>query len=103
MRRKVFQNDLADSLALADVVLFGPVNRAQLLADDQRLSPEMICQSIESRGGKAAALSSAAAIAEELAAKAKSGDLILIMSNGGFDGLTGKLLENLKARAGARA
>jgi UDP-N-acetylmuramate: L-alanyl-gamma-D-glutamyl-meso-diaminopimelate ligase len=103
MRRKVFQNDLADSLALADAVLFGPVNRPQQLADDDRLSPEMICQSIEARGRKAAALASADRIASELAENAKSGDLVLIMSNGGFDGLTGKLLEKLKSRAGARA
>ena len=103
MRRKVFQNDLVDALSLADVVLFGPVNRAQLLADDERLSPEMICESIESRGGKAIALPSADLIAAEIAKHAKSGDLILVLSNGGFDGLTGKLLEKLKSRAGARA
>jgi UDP-N-acetylmuramate: L-alanyl-gamma-D-glutamyl-meso-diaminopimelate ligase len=103
MRRKVFQNDLADSLALADAVIFGPVNRAQQLAEDDRLSPEMICESIEARGRKATALASADAIAAELAEKAASGDLVLVMSNGGFDGLTGKLLEKLKSRAGARA
>ena len=103
MRRKIFQNDLADSLALADVVLFGPVNRAQLLAADDRLSPEMICQSLETRGCEARAMSSADAIAADLAAATKAGDLVLVMSNGGFDGLTGKLLENLKSRGGARA
>ena len=103
MRRKVFQNDLADSLALADVVLFGAVNRAQLLADDERLSPEAICQSIRSRGRQAWALGSADEIAATLAEQTKSGDLVLLMSNGGFDGLTGKLLERLQTRAGARA
>ncbi len=103
MRRKVFQNDLVDALSLADVVLFGPVNRAQQLADDERLSPETICESIESRGGHAIALPSADAIAAEITKHAKSGDLILILSNGGFDGLTGKLFEKLKSRAGARA
>jgi UDP-N-acetylmuramate: L-alanyl-gamma-D-glutamyl-meso-diaminopimelate ligase len=103
MRRKIFQNDLADSLALADVVLFGPVSRSQLLAEDDRLSPEMICQSISARGGKARAFASAAEIADHLSAEARSDDLVLIMSNGGFDGLTGKLLDNLKSRAGARA
>jgi UDP-N-acetylmuramate: L-alanyl-gamma-D-glutamyl-meso-diaminopimelate ligase len=103
MRRKIFQDDLADSLALADAVLFGPVNRAQQLALEDRLSPEVICQSIELRGGKAAALGSAEEIATALAEKTKSGDLVLIMSNGGFDGLTAKLLGKLKSRAGARA
>jgi len=30
------------------------------------------------------------------------GDLVLIMSNGSFDGLTAKLLEKLGGRAGVR-
>ena len=42
-------------------------------------------------------------IADYLAAHAAAGDLVLIMSNGGFDGLTGKLLEKLKSPAGTRA
>jgi len=103
MRRKVFQDALPDSLAGADTVLFGPVNRAQLLSDDSRLSPEAIAESIRARGRDARAFTSAEAIAEYLAANASASDLILIMSNGGFDGLTGKLLEKLKAPAGTRA
>jgi len=37
------------------------------------------------------------ALARELAAAARSGDQVLIMSNGGFGGLHGKLLAELKA------
>jgi len=102
MRRKIFQNDLSDALALADVVLFGPVNRAQLLSEHDRLSPEMICDSLQARGRTAKAFASADEIAGHLAANGNSGDLVLIMSNGGFDGLTAKLLEKLKTRAGVR-
>jgi UDP-N-acetylmuramate-alanine ligase len=47
-------------------------------------------------------LASADEIAGHLADGANSGDLVLIMSNGGFDGLTAKLLEKMKARAGVR-
>jgi UDP-N-acetylmuramate: L-alanyl-gamma-D-glutamyl-meso-diaminopimelate ligase len=103
MRRKVFQDALPESLSLADAVLFGPVNRAQLLSDDARLSPEAIAESIRARGCAAQAFASAAEIAEYLAANANAGDLVLIMSNGGFDGLTVKLFEKLKAPAGTRA
>lgn len=103
MRRKVFQDALPDALSLADVVLFGAVNRAQLLAEEDRLSPEAIAESLRARGCAATAFTSADEIADRLAAGARSGDLILIMSNGSFDGLTAKLLEKLSARAGARA
>jgi UDP-N-acetylmuramate: L-alanyl-gamma-D-glutamyl-meso-diaminopimelate ligase len=102
MRRKIFQDVLPDALALADAVLIGPVNRAQLLGDDERLSPEAIASSILERGRPAKAFASAAEIADHLAENAKSGDLVLVMSNGSFDGLCGKLLEKLKSLTGAR-
>ncbi len=103
MRRKIFQDALPDALSLADAVLFGPVNRAQLLAEEDRLSPEAIAAAVRARGADAKAFSSADEIAEHLATHAGSGDLILIMSNGSFGGLTGKLLEKLQAASGARA
>ena len=103
MRRKVFQNDLTEALSLADTVLFGAVNRAQLLAEEDRLSPEMIVESLRARGRTAKAFASADEIADHISAESKSGDLVLIMSNGSFDGLTAKLLEALSARSGAHA
>ena len=103
MRRKVFQDALPEALSLADAVLFGPVSRAKLLAEDDRLSPEAIAESLRARGCAATAFASASEIAEEVSAHASPGDVVLIMSNGSFDGLTTKLLEKLSARAGVRA
>jgi len=103
MRRKVFQNALPEALSLADAVLFGAVNRAQLLAEDDRLSPDAIAAAIRARGCAAQAFGSAEEIAGHLAANARPGDLVLIMSNGSFDGLTAKLLEKLRAASGVRA
>ena len=96
MRRKVFQDALPDALAGADSVLLGAVNRAQLLAEDDRLSPEAIASAVQHRGREARACSSTAEIVTHLASHAVPGDLVLIMSNGGFDGLTAKLLDALK-------
>jgi UDP-N-acetylmuramate: L-alanyl-gamma-D-glutamyl-meso-diaminopimelate ligase len=103
MRRKIFQDALPEALSRADAVLFGPVNRAQLLDDGDRLSPEAIVELIQARGRVAKAFVSASEIAEHLAANAGSGDLVLIMSNGSFDGLTARLLEKLKSSASIRA
>jgi UDP-N-acetylmuramate: L-alanyl-gamma-D-glutamyl-meso-diaminopimelate ligase len=102
MRRKVFQDALPEALAVADGVLIGPVNRAQLLSDDDRLSPDAIAESLRAHGRAAKAFPSAAEIADYLAGNANPGDLVMVMSNGSFDGLCLKLLEKLKSLAGAR-
>ncbi|MGA9181509.1 MAG: UDP-N-acetylmuramate:L-alanyl-gamma-D-glutamyl-meso-diaminopimelate ligase [Candidatus Acidiferrales bacterium] len=102
MRRKIFQHVLPDALAIADEIVIGPVSRAQLLEEGERLSPESIAGSLLERGRPAKAFESAAAIADHLTAQAHSGDVVMVMSNGSFDGLSGKLLEKLKALEGAR-
>ena len=102
MRRKVFQDVLPDALAIADAVAIGPVSRAQLLEEGARLSPEGIAESLRERGRPAKAFDSSAAIADYFAENAKAGDLVMVMSNGSFDGLCSKLLEKLKSLSGAR-
>jgi UDP-N-acetylmuramate: L-alanyl-gamma-D-glutamyl-meso-diaminopimelate ligase len=46
----------------------------------------------------AAALEGVDAIVEHVAAGAQEGDVVLVMSNGDFGGLWGKLLTRLRAR-----
>jgi len=102
MRRKIFQNVLPDALAIADAIAIGPVNRAQLLGEEERLSPESIAGALRERGRPAKAFASADEIAEYLAENTRPGDLVMVMSNGSFDGLCGKLLEKLKSLARTR-
>jgi UDP-N-acetylmuramate: L-alanyl-gamma-D-glutamyl-meso-diaminopimelate ligase len=102
MRRKIFQDVLPEALMIADAVLIGPVNRARLLGEQERLSPEQIADSLLERGRPAKAFESADEIAEYLADNAKRGDVVMVLSNGSFDGLSAKLLEKFKSLAGAR-
>jgi len=95
MRRKVFQDALPRALALGDRVILGGVFRAQQLGGENRLDPESVAESVRVLGKDARVFSSSDAIAEHLAAEAKAGDLLLIMSNGSFDGLCEKLLKRL--------
>jgi len=97
MRRRVFQDALPASLALGDKVLLGSVHRAGQLSDDQRLDPEVVAASVRQLGKDARVLPGADTIADLLAQEAKPGDLLLIMSNGSFDGLCEKLLKKLAA------
>jgi UDP-N-acetylmuramate: L-alanyl-gamma-D-glutamyl-meso-diaminopimelate ligase len=98
MRRRVFENDLAVSLATADATVLGAVNRANLLSDEERMSPARVLESVRELGKKAEGFGSAEEIAGYLASEARSGDLVLVMSNGSFDGLCGKLVARLQER-----
>jgi UDP-N-acetylmuramate: L-alanyl-gamma-D-glutamyl-meso-diaminopimelate ligase len=98
MRRRVFESDLASSLSTADATVLGAVNRANLLGDEERLSPDRVLRSIRSAGRKAEGFESADEIAEYLAEETRPGDLVLVMSNGSFDGLCGKLVSKLRER-----
>jgi UDP-N-acetylmuramate: L-alanyl-gamma-D-glutamyl-meso-diaminopimelate ligase len=95
MRRKVFQESLPRALALADRVVLGGVFRAQQLGDDNRMDPESVAKSVRELGKDARAFDGSDAIAEYLSTEAKAGDLLLVMSNGSFDGLCEKLLKRL--------
>jgi UDP-N-acetylmuramate: L-alanyl-gamma-D-glutamyl-meso-diaminopimelate ligase len=95
MRRKVFQDALPKALALADRVILGGVFRAQLLGGENRLDPDSVAESVRALGKEARVFPSSEAIADHLGAEAKPGDLLLIMSNGSFDGLCEKLLKRL--------
>jgi UDP-N-acetylmuramate: L-alanyl-gamma-D-glutamyl-meso-diaminopimelate ligase len=98
MRRKVFEKDLAEALAAADATVLGAVNRANLLSDEERVSPVRVLDMVRAAGHTAEGFDSAEEIADYLATRANEGDLVLIMSNGSFDGLCGKLLGRLQER-----
>jgi UDP-N-acetylmuramate: L-alanyl-gamma-D-glutamyl-meso-diaminopimelate ligase len=95
MRRKVFEEALPVALALADRVVLADVFRAQQLGDENRLAPEAVAASVGKLGKNARVFPSAEAIAEQIATEAEPGDVLLVMSNGSFDGLCDKLLARL--------
>jgi UDP-N-acetylmuramate: L-alanyl-gamma-D-glutamyl-meso-diaminopimelate ligase len=96
MRRKVFQESLPKALALADRVVLGGVFRSQQLGDENRLDPDSVAESVRALGKDARAFAGADAIADFVLGQARPGDLMLVMSNGSFDGLCDKLMRKLK-------
>jgi UDP-N-acetylmuramate: L-alanyl-gamma-D-glutamyl-meso-diaminopimelate ligase len=78
--------------------VLGPVNRSQQIADEDRLSPERVTEWLRIHGRHAKALASAEQIADFLAGELKTGDVLLILSNGSFDGLGDKLMARLAAK-----
>ena len=94
--RKVFQQDFANAFADsgADEVILAAVFRASL-PEAERLSVDEVVTDLRRRGRSARTLPNVAEIVGVIAAEARPGDIILLMSNGGFDGIHDKLLHAL--------
>ena len=94
--RRVFQDDFLRAFqeSDADEIILASVFRSTL-PDDERLDVEAIVNSLHQRGRKARHLPDVATIVDVIASEATAGDIVLVMSNGGFDGIHGKLLQAL--------
>ncbi|MFN7979401.1 MAG: UDP-N-acetylmuramate:L-alanyl-gamma-D-glutamyl-meso-diaminopimelate ligase [Vicinamibacterales bacterium] len=92
--RRVFQDDFARAFGGADQVIVAPVFRSTL-PEDQRLSVPQLVADLTTAGVAAREIPSIEAIVATIATEAREGDDVLVMSNGGFGGIHGKLLEAL--------
>jgi UDP-N-acetylmuramate: L-alanyl-gamma-D-glutamyl-meso-diaminopimelate ligase len=92
MKRGVMKDELPSSVALADKVY---VYSAGLGWDAGAVFGRL--------GDKARWTEDLDALVQAVAGEARPGDHVLVMSNGGFGGIHGKLLAALKARQGRAA
>jgi UDP-N-acetylmuramate: L-alanyl-gamma-D-glutamyl-meso-diaminopimelate ligase len=97
-RRRIFENDFMKSFDPADEVVIARVFGASKLLPEDQLSPDRLTEGIRARGKKAGTFDTTAEIVDHVSKHAAPGDHIVVMSNGGFDGIHGKLLEALKQR-----
>ncbi len=97
-RRNVFQAELAAAFAEADAVIVSEVARLEQIAAAERLDPEQLMLDLKSAGKDAVYMPDANAIVNYMAKCAKGGDVVAVFSNGGFDGIHGKLLARLSRR-----
>jgi UDP-N-acetylmuramate: L-alanyl-gamma-D-glutamyl-meso-diaminopimelate ligase len=93
--RRVFQEAFADAFGAADEIVFAPVFRSSL-PEDERLSLTGLVKALGRRGKRARAAGSIDEIVETIAREHRPGDLVVLMSNGGFGGVHRKLLEALE-------
>jgi UDP-N-acetylmuramate: L-alanyl-gamma-D-glutamyl-meso-diaminopimelate ligase len=99
-RRALFQRDFVEALAGADVAVICVVPHEPLYsatgAVTEWLDAERLAADLRGRGVEAAALDGPDAILEHVAALARPGDVVLVMSNGDFGGLCSRLLVRLE-------
>jgi UDP-N-acetylmuramate: L-alanyl-gamma-D-glutamyl-meso-diaminopimelate ligase len=96
--RRVFQSDFARAFASADEVVVASVYRSTL-PPQERLSEGQLVSDLHQSGLSARHLPNVDRIVEHVAAEARPGDLIVVMSNGGFGGIHGKLLDALSGES----
>jgi UDP-N-acetylmuramate: L-alanyl-gamma-D-glutamyl-meso-diaminopimelate ligase len=95
--RKVFQSDFVRALSNADLVILPAVFRSTL-PEDERLSTEQIVEDLKQAGVDARYIPAVEDIVRAVAKEAREGDLVVVMSNGGFDDIHRKLLTALEAK-----
>ncbi|HEY3628362.1 MAG TPA: UDP-N-acetylmuramate:L-alanyl-gamma-D-glutamyl-meso-diaminopimelate ligase [Terracidiphilus sp.] len=98
LRRKVLESEIVDSLRLADRVIVAGVYQQERIPENERLHPEDVVRRINEAGTRAELHPDVNAIVDSVASEVQKGDVVAILSNGGFDGIYERLPARLKAR-----
>jgi UDP-N-acetylmuramate: L-alanyl-gamma-D-glutamyl-meso-diaminopimelate ligase len=101
LRRNVFELDLVESLALADRVVLASVFKSESIPVAERLHPEHVVAALDMRGRPAVLLADADAIVTAIVPQLRAGDVVAILSNGGFGDIYRKLPAAITARSSA--
>lgn len=98
-RRKVFQREYVEAFRRAHEVLLARAFDQSKIREEDRFSSEELVADLRGSGVSAEVFDGADAIVKDLAHRARRGDVVLIMSNGGFDGIYQKLIGAFQARS----
>jgi UDP-N-acetylmuramate: L-alanyl-gamma-D-glutamyl-meso-diaminopimelate ligase len=100
LRRKVFEKELVKSLAVADQVVIASIFKPEAVPEEERLTVKSVVSGLTRLRKSAQEFKDADAIVDAIAPDLSSGDVVAILSNGGFGGIYEKLprrLEELRA------
>ena len=96
LRRRILQDNLAKSLAGADEVVIAQVFKMDAIPAEERLDVNTLAAQISQTGRRVQVLEDADRIVDALAPELRSGDVVAILSNGGFGGIYEKLPRRLR-------
>jgi UDP-N-acetylmuramate: L-alanyl-gamma-D-glutamyl-meso-diaminopimelate ligase len=96
LRRNVFQHELVKSLGLADEVIVASVFKSDAIPAAERLDLMAVGAELQQKGKHARIISGVEGIVQTVAPELRGGDVVAILSNGGFDGIYEKLPARLK-------
>ena len=92
-RRKVFEQDFPDSFLVADKVVIAGLFAPDKISQEDRLDPEQVVARLIEKGTDACYIQEVDDIVSFMAENLKSGDVVLVMSSGGFGGIHQKILD----------
>lgn len=97
-RRNVFQDAYGSAFDATDHLVVAPVHRADSIAAEERFDPDRLVGDARSHGVNAQQADSVDHIVQLVAEGVEPGDLVLILSNGGFGGIYESLPTAIEAR-----
>ena len=98
-RRNHFQSELAEALRLAKRVVVAEIARLEQVPEGERLDPARLMEDIRTAGTKADYLPTSDEIVTHVTVQAEPGDILCVLSNGGFGNIHQKLLAALAERS----
>ncbi len=90
--------ELTDALALADKVTIAPLHRIEKIPSVERLDTGKIVEVLGKMGVNTFIAESFDQILQNIEMNTTSGDVLVIMSNGGFGGIKEKIVEFIRDR-----
>jgi UDP-N-acetylmuramate: L-alanyl-gamma-D-glutamyl-meso-diaminopimelate ligase len=97
-RRNIFQTEIAEALSLADCIALPMLYKPERVPENERLDEDRLIEDLRRIGRAAWNLGDVKGIIRKVSEEARPGDLILILSNGGFDGIYERLPAALEKR-----
>ena len=95
-RRSIFQRELPEAFVCADGVFIAQVAKLEQIPEKERLDPAAVIEAIGRDGRPAFYEKDAAAIVDRIVPMLQPKDIVVVFSNGGFDGIHEKLLAKLR-------
>ena len=92
--RRVFQQAFANAFGVADEIVIAAVFRSSL-PEAERLSGEQLVEDLRAAGKSARYLADNDTIIKTIVSERRDGDVVVLMSNGGFGGIHGRLVAAL--------
>ncbi len=96
-RRNVFQKDYVRAFGRADAIFAAQPYDQSKIADNERFSTDQLITDLRNLGKIAETAKDVDGLVARMKAHARPKDVILVMSNGGFDGIYQKLLQQLSS------
>ncbi|CAN5893614.1 UDP-N-acetylmuramate:L-alanyl-gamma-D-glutamyl-meso-diaminopimelate ligase [soil metagenome] len=97
-QRREFENDYATAFQLADEIILAGLFHPERYDESTAMNPDRLVAAWQAGGKGAAYMPVVDDIVAHVAGVARPGDVVMIMSNGGFGGIHEKMLRTLEQR-----